>query len=588
MGTHGVQRRLAAILSADVAGYSRLMGEDEAGTLAALKTHRAEAVDPEIAAHNGRIVKLMGDGALVEFGSVVDAVECAVAIQQAMAIRNADVPEDQRIVFRIGVNLGDIIVEGDDIYGDGVNVAARIQEIADVGGVAISAAAHDQIAGKVEAGFEDAGEQTLKNIAKAVRVYRWAEGGAAPAHETPLALPDKPSIAVLPFDNLGGDPEHDYLADGITEDLITALSKIHWFFVIARNSTFTYKGQAVDVTRVARELGVRYVLEGSVRRGGSRVRITAQLVDATTGNHVWAERYDREIEDIFDLQDEMTQTIVGAVEPELGAAERQRAARKPPSNLDAWETFQRGLWHLWAFTGDDNAEAQRLLRHAQDLDPTFATAYAFESYSHYLDAILGYSDAPGESLAAALAPARRALALDDKDPVAYFALGRVYQMRGEHDAAIAELETALALSPSYAQAHHGLGMALALSGRLAEAAESFDRSMRLSPRDPLMFAVITVRALTCILQGEDEAALDWARKAVREPRTAGGGYFPHAVLAAALANLDRAGEAGAALQTALERKPDLTLAYVKQTMPTKQPDGLAPYLDGLRKAGLAD
>ena len=329
-----VRRRLAAILSADVAGYSRLMGDDEAGILAALKAHRAAVVDPEIAAHNGRIVKLMGDGALVEFASVVDAVECAVAVQQGMAKRNADVPDGKRIAFRIGVNLGDIIVEGDDIYGDGVNVAARIQEIAEPGGVALSSIAHDQIAGKVEAAFKDAGEHDLKNIAKPVRVFHWADGSDAPAVEAaPLALPDKPSIAVLPFVNMSPDADQEFFSDGISEDIITALSKFRSLFVIARNSSFSFKGQSIEVKDIGHKLGVRYVVEGSVRRAGNRVRITAQLIDAVADTHLWAERYDRDLDDIFAVQDEVTHAIVTAIEPTLGSAERDRAHRKPPG---AW------------------------------------------------------------------------------------------------------------------------------------------------------------------------------------------------------------------------------------------------------------
>ncbi|MEE8144101.1 MAG: adenylate/guanylate cyclase domain-containing protein, partial [Kiloniellales bacterium] len=415
-----MERRLAAILAADVVGYTRLMGADETGTLRRLSELRQQVLEPLIAEHHGRIVKLMGDGLLVEFASVVNALTCAVAWQNGVAQREAAADEDKRFKFRIGINLGDVIVEGDDIHGDGVNIAARLEGQAEPGGICLSGDAYRQAQGKVEIDFEDLGEHDLKNVAEPVRVYRIAGDGAeATPAKAPLALPDKPSIAVLPFDNMSGDPEQEYLADGISEDLITALSKIRWFFVIARSSTFTYKGQAVEVTQVARELGVRYVIEGSVRKAGNRVRITAQLIDATTGRHVWAERYDRDLADIFELQDEMTQTIVGAVEPELSAAERERAVRKPPESLDAWETYQRGLWHLWSFTKDDSAEAQRLLRRAQELDPGFATAYAFESYSHYLDAVLGFAEAPGESLAAALTAARKALAVDDKDPVAY-------------------------------------------------------------------------------------------------------------------------------------------------------------------------
>jgi len=581
-----VERRLSAILAADVAGYTALMGADEAGTLRRLTSLRRDFLEPLVGEHHGRIVKLMGDGLLVEFASVVDAVTCALSWNLGVAER------DGGLRFRIGINLGDVIVEDEDIYGAGVNIAARLESLAVPGGICLSDDAYRQVRGKLEVAFEDLGEQNLKNVAEPVRVYRVStvasDAIAKESATAPLPLPDKPSIAVLPFDNMSDDAEQEYFADGVSEDLITALSKIRWFFVIARNSTFTYKGQAVEVTQVARELGVRYVIEGSVRKAADRVRITAQLIDATTGRHVWAERYDRQLEDIFKLQDEMAQTIVGAVEPELSAAERERAARKPPENLDAWETYQRGLWHLWNFTKEDNAEAQRRLRQAQDLDPSFATAYAFESYSHYLDAMLGFAKAPEDSLAAALVAAKRALALDDKDPVAYFAAGRVHMMRSEHDASVAELRTAVALNPSFALAHHGLGCALMLSGQLEEATEEFDKTIRLSPRDPVLWGMMCFHSLNFGLRGQHEAAADWARKAIHEPRSAGGGYWPYAVLASALGNLGRTADARAACQEALGRKPDLSLGYLESTLPTKQPGALAPYLDGLRKAGLPE
>jgi len=592
-----VKRRLAAVLAADVVGYSRLMGVDEARTLERLKSLRKEVVQPKITERKGRIVKLMGDGLLAEFPSVVEAVQCAVDIQEQMIGREADLPGEQRIRLRIGVNLGDIIVEGSDIYGDGVNVAARLEALADPDGICISGTVFDHVRGKVGLDFANLGEQQVKNINQPVQVYRIAPNSRADASEAVVAsggsvgeleLPAKPSIAVLPFTNMSDDPEQDYFADGISEDLITALSKIRWFFVIARNSTFTYKGQAVEVTQVGRELGVRYVVEGSVRKAGNRVRITAQLIDATTGRHVWAERYDRNLADIFELQDEMTQTIVGAVEPELSAAERERAARKAPGNLDAWETYQRGLWHLWNFTRDDNAKAQRVLRRAQELDPSFATAYAFESYSHYLDAMLGFSEAPDESLAAALTAAKRALALDDKDPVAYFALGRVYMMHGKHDASVAELETTISLNPSFAMAYHGLGSALMLSGRLEEAAEALDKAIRLSPRDPVLWGLMCFRSMTCNLLQQYEAAAEWGRRAAHEPRAAKGGYWAYAVLASALGNLGQTAEAREAVEEALRRKPDLSLSYLAKTLPTKHPGGLDPYLNGLREAGLPE
>ena len=349
------QRRLAAIVSADVVGYSHLMGRDEAGTLRRLNAHRSEHIDPLIAKHGGRIVKTTGDGLLLEFPSVVAAVECCVAVQEGMTERSA-VADGEVIQFRIGVHLGDVIVEGDDIFGDGVNIAARLQEIGDTGGVTISSNAHDSVDGRIEAKFVDGGNQELKNITRPVHVWRWANGDGTTtivAEAKPLPLPDKPSIAVLPFDNMSGDPEQEYFSDGVTEDIITALSKFRWFFVTARNSTFVYKGKANDIKQVGRELGVRYVLEGSVRKAGNRIRITAQLIEAETGNHIWAERFDRELEHIFDLQDELTQAITSRLDAEISDSERQLARRKTCIDLGAWNYYQRGMWHFNRFSKTD-------------------------------------------------------------------------------------------------------------------------------------------------------------------------------------------------------------------------------------------
>ena len=370
-----VERRLAAILSADVAGYSRLMGADEEGTLERLKALHRELVDPKIGEHHGRIVKTMGDGLLVEFPSVVEAVSCALAVQRAIVERNVATSEEKRIAFRIGVNLGDIIVEDGDIHGDGVNIAARLEGIAELGGICISEDAFRQVRGKVDAEFADLGEQNLRNITRPIRVYRALLNQRPAAPASTLPLPDKPSIAVLPFQNISGDPEQEYFADGMVEEIITALSKVRWFFVIARNSSFTYKGRTVDVKQVGRELGVHYVLEGSVRRAGNRLRITAQLVEAAAGTHVWAERYDRELADIFVLQDEITERVVAAIEPELYAAEHFRSQRKPPENLDAWECVIRALSHVGEVTRAGMAEAEALCRRAVAIAPAYGQAH---------------------------------------------------------------------------------------------------------------------------------------------------------------------------------------------------------------------
>jgi len=347
-----VERRLAAILAADVVGYSRLVREDEEGTIVTLQMLRRDLIDPRIDGHRGRIVKLMGDGILVEFASAVDAVACGAAVQREMTERNADTSQGRQIVFRVGVNLGDVIIDGDDIQGDGVNVAARLEALCQPGGMCISDAVYEQVRDRLDLNFENRGEQEVKNINRPIRVWEWLEQGALPATPisrpgTPLPLPDKPSIAVLPFDNMSGDPEQEYFADGIAEDIITGLSRIRWFFVCARNSSFLYKGRSVDVKQVSRELGVRYVLEGSVRKSGSRARITAQLIDATTGNHLWAERYDRDLQDMFAIQDEITETVVATIEPQLYAAESDRSRRKNPENIDAWDMTVRAMRHLW-------------------------------------------------------------------------------------------------------------------------------------------------------------------------------------------------------------------------------------------------
>ena len=479
------KRRLVAILSADVAGYSRLMGDDERATMDTLTAYR-QVFRKHISDHDGRVVDTAGDSVLSVFDSVVEAVHCAVDVQGELEERNADKPEDRRMLFRIGVNLGDIFEQDDGtVYGDGVNVAARLESLAEAGGVCISESAHMQVEGKTDLGFQDIGEHEVKNIARPVRAYRVVvETQAAPT--TPNALPDKPSIAVLPFDNLSGDAEQEYFVDGIVEDLITALSGMRWLLVTARNSTFSYKGKSPDVRDVGLELGVRYVLEGSVRKAGNRVRISAQLIDASDGNHIWAQRYDRELADIFDVQDEITLTIAGAIEPELAQIERERARRKPADNLDAWDLSQRGLWHMWQFSEDDNAEARRLFRRAIDIDPRFAAAHANLSYSHYLDSVLAYSDSPQQSFALAETAAKQAIAIDDKDAMAHCALGRALSSQGDYPAAIAELRTALDLNPSFTLAHLGLGVALQFPGQPAQPVLDSAPPPRLAPLTPVL------------------------------------------------------------------------------------------------------
>ena len=439
------QRRLAAIVSADVAGYSRLMGRDESGTLAALKALRQEVVDPAIASHGGRIVKTTGDGLLLEFPSVVNAVRCAVEVQTAMADRTAEIAEDRRIAFRIGINIGDIIVEGDDIFGDGVNVAARLQEIAAPGGICISSRVHEDVRDRLDTAFDDGGTQTLKNIARPVQVWRWQPGTAvlpkpAPA-PTALPLPDKPSIAVLPFQNMSGDPEQEYFADGMVEDIITAMSRYPSLFVIARNSSFFYKGRAIDVKLVGRELGVRYVLEGSLRKFGNRIRVTAQLVEAEAGHHVWAEHYDRDLADIFALQDEITRTVTVAITPAIAYAEQHRALRKPPASLDAWAAYQRGLWHVGKFSAADNALAQKFFQQAIDLDPNFAGGYGALAIAQLQSAGVFHKHTLTEVQSTAEIAARKAVALDGADAESRVSLAFALLTGGDCEGALIESES---------------------------------------------------------------------------------------------------------------------------------------------------
>jgi len=431
-----MERRLAAILSADVVGYSRLMEADEASTLAKLNSHREELVHRAIAEHHGRIVKLMGDGELVEFGSVVDAVECAVEIQQGMNKRNAKVPENQRMEFRIGINVGDVIVEGEDIYGDGVNVASRLEGLADPGGICVARNVFNQVKNKVDVGFEDMGEHRVKNITEPVRAYR-VQLARPSAIGPPLALPDKPSIAVLPFDNMSGDPEQEYLCDGIAEDIITALSRLHWFLVIARNSTFVYKGRSVDVKQIGRELGVRYVLEGSVRKAGNRVRITAQLVDAMSGAHHWAQTFDRELADIFELQDDITQSVASAIEPKLVAAEGARSQSRSPQDLSAWDLVTRAMTHYGRMTTSESEIAIRMLRSAVQRYPNYGPAHSLLAFALMVSDHVGWAPESDEyGYAAELA--RRAAQLDNEDPWAHLALGYVAFTRRQTDESIKE------------------------------------------------------------------------------------------------------------------------------------------------------
>ena len=582
-------RRLAAILAADVAGYSRLMGVDEEGTLAELKAIRRELSDPKVKEHSGRIVKTTGDGLLIEFGSVVDAVRCAVEVQRAMSERNADVPADRRIELRMGINLGDIIKDGRDIYGDGVNVAARLEALAEPGGICVSRVVRDQVRDKLAFAFEDMGERQVKNIARPVRVHRirlFDEEGFATVRSSdqgtaaPLTMPDKPSVAVLPFTNMSGDPEQEYLADGMAEDVITALSRYPSLFVIARNSCFTYKGRAVDVKEVGRDLGVRYVLEGSVRKAGNRIRVTAQLVEAQSGNHVWAERYDRDLADIFAVQDELTEALTTAMAPAIADAELRRAMRKPPGSLDAWAAYQRGLWHLSKAAADEDAIAEKFFKQAIDLDPTFGGGYSALALLQLQAAAIYQKLDLTDAQRSAEVLARRAVALDGADAEARSLLSTALRRRGDYEGGLAEAERALAISPNMAGAHSAKGASLISAGRSKEGVTALERSIRLDPRrSAVRFNQI---ALALYFTGEYDAAVDAANHAIRlSPNYPN----PYRWLAAALGQLGRIEEAKQALEKAITIAPASFRMYVIERAPWIRPENHAHMLEGLRKAG---
>jgi adenylate cyclase len=584
-----MERRLAAIMLTDMVSYSRLMGLDEEGTIARQRAHREDVFDPKIAQRGGRIVKTTGDGLLVEFPSIVDAVKCAVEVQKELAGRDINIPEDRRIQYRIGINLGDIVIDGDDILGDGVNVAARLEALAKPDGVCISGIVHDQLMGKLDSVFEDAGEQQVKNVSRPVRVWHWQVGQLASgpsSSDKPLPLPDKPSIAVLPFDNMSGDPEQEFFADGIAEDVITALSRFRSLFVIARNSSFTYKGSAVDITQVGRELGVRYVVEGSVRKAGNRVRITAQLIDATSGNHLWADRFDGSLDDIFDLQDQITEQIVVAVEPEIQARERERARRKPPQNLDAWELMQRGVSHFYRVNETDQAEAIRLFQEATALDPEFSAAHAYLAYALWTSVVFNFAKEPEKASASAKDSAERAVSLDPNEPMARYALERLHIAAGEIELAIAEMQTVIDINPNFALGYFGLGHAYYYGAGKAEMAlPYYDAALRLNPRDPWRWLPLAIKGSALRFLGRYDEAIVVCRQACQFPDS---GFLPQMYLAAALAEAGQASEAQSAIKKAIEFQSSLSIGSIRSRYVGMHQTHLNSLCDSLRKAGVPE
>ena len=589
MSQERVERRLAAILAGDIAGYSRLMGADEEGTLRRLKDLRASFLHPKVAEHRGRIVKTTGDGVLIEFPSVLDAVRCAVEIQRGMAERNAEVPPDRRIELRMGINLGDIIIEADDIYGDGVNVAARLETLAEPGGICISRVVRDQVRDRLDVVLADLGEQSVKNIARPVRVYRVElasrasapHAGGALATHSPPAISERPSIAVLPFQNMSSDPEQEYFVDGIVEDIITGLSRIKWLLVVARNSTFVYKGRAIDMKEAGRELGARYILEGSLRKAGNRIRITAQLIEAVTGAHIWAERYDRALDDIFELQDEITLSVVGAIEPSLREAEIERARRKRPDSLDAYDLYLRALPHAYVPMPAEADKGLELLHRSLALEPDFPAAHAIAAWCYEIRYLRGGLHETDRK--AALEHAHAAIAADPDDAstlaTAGFVIGLVAH---DYQTAIEVIDRALSLTGASATALWMGATVLAHARETARAIRYAERSLSLTPFGRERAFSHIALAIAHLVSGDFVAAASaGANAAQTNPRFS----FAHALHCAALANLGQLDAAEAAARRILECEPDFTVdAFVRSH--TGRADIWDPIGEALRRAGL--
>jgi adenylate cyclase len=587
-----MQRRLAAILAADVAGYSRLMGADEEGTLARLKAARS-FVDPTITANRGRIVKTTGDGLLVEFASAVDAIRCAVAFQRGMEERNADVPVDLRIDFRIGIHVGDIIFDTGDIFGDGVNIAARLESIAEPGGICVSDDAQRQVRGKVDTIFQDIGLRVLKNIAQPMRVWgvgaavTGAPGKLRPAERPALSLPDKPSIAILPFQNMSGDPQQEYFADGVVEDIITALSRFTAFFVIARNSSFTYKGKAVDIRQVGRDLGVRYVLEGSIRKSSNRIRMTGQLIEAETGRHVWADRFDGDLADVFDLQDNLTESVVTALEPRMLAAEIERMRRKRTDSLDAYDYYLRATSEMNSAPKGDLIEALRLYHKSIEMDPQFASPYGLAAFSFLLRKNFGGLNSIGKAeIAEAERLARLAGKFGQHDAVALshagLALGYVV-LDPEHGLELTD--RAILINKNLAAAWRCSGWINIYLGRPDTAITHAERAIRLSPVDPYISGMLGIVGFGHFLAGRYGPAIEWAQRTVSNNTNHLTGWR---VLAASHAMSGNLTEARHALDQLRSFDPNLSLTDVKQLVPLRQKDHQDRYVEGLRLAGLPE
>jgi adenylate cyclase len=590
LSSEHIERRLAAILAADVAGSCRLIGIDEEGTVGRLKALRKTLFDPKITDHRGRIVKNTGDGALAEFASVVDAVRCADEIQRGLAEQNTDVPQDKRIEFRIGIHVGDVIIEENDIFGDGVNIAVRLEGIAEPGGICISDDAHRQVRGKVEGTFEDMGSQSLKNIAEPMRVWRIPKNSvtalgmlAYPSSgRVELPLPDGPSIAILPFQNMSGDPDQDYFADGMVDEITTALSRFKSLFVIARNSSFTYKNKVVDIKQVGRELGVHYLLEGSVRKAAGKVRIIGQLIDTASGMHLWADRFEGNLSDVFALQDRMTESVVSAIAPKVLQTEIDLAARRP-NDLSAYDLCLRARSHLTSWTRGGSAEALRLASRALEIDPRYGFAATVAGTCHLHDVVQGWAADPKSETAEGLRLLRLALSIDRNDDTALCILGSATAIFfNDYDVAKEMVDRAVALNPNAALAWGERGWTYQLAGKSEEAIRSFERAIRLSPFDPMLSTPLTRMGITFIGLGRFDEAVALAKKALSQNQTFGAAYR---CLAAALAHLGRDAEARKAVAQLLEIEPDFRISEFVARSGQWQAQ---VYINGLRKAGLPE
>ena len=584
MATERVERRLCAVLAADVAGYSHLMGADEEGTLALLKTHRRDLFDPKINEHRGRIVKTTGDGILVEFASVVDAVRCAVEVQRGMATRNVEMPQDKRVEFRVGINVGDIIIDGGDIFGEGVNVAARLEGLAEPGGICVSARVQEDVRGKLNIAFQDTGEQQLKNIALPVRVYRVQLSTVTATVRPALPLPDKPSIAVLPFDNMSSETGQDYLADGIVEAITGALSRVRSFFVIARNSSFTYKGRAVNVRDIGSELGVAYVLEGSVQTAGHRVRIIVQLIETEGGAHVWTGRHDGTIDDIFDLQDRITEQVAGALQPSIRLAEIERSRRKRPQDLGAYDYAMRAMPHVWALEKEQSTKAVELLDKALAIDPAYPLALSLAGWCHAQRSVYNWADDIAQSQARALKLAERAAELSGGDPLILAVLGAVHTFVRNHGTARVLLERAVAIDANAAWAWSRLGWLDNYSDQPQHAIEKFQRALRLSPLDPMNFNnYVGIGSAYEVAQQYDKAAAFYRRGLEERPHA----IWIYRNLASSLSGAGRMEDAKEAYVQMLRSYPDLTASRLRQAM-VFSPAFLDRMVGNLGKLGLPD